>query len=356
MNPAASSVGRNLRAASGNGRAVVSGGVVLALLRALVLARLLLVVGLPVGAEVIREDFATDPALGAWRVHGDAAHFDWNTETGDLVVTWDSRRPNASFYLPLPTVLTRADSFRFRCRLVLDAIATESPESTFQIALGLVRQADAQAADFFRGAGIHPLWGPRNLVEFDYFPASASIAPTLSAIAVASHNTRWATLDLFPFELRPGTPYDLEVRHDAIAARLHLAVGEAGTPLAQGSVALSAGFGDFRLDAFAVTSYSGDHQPAGYGGQVLALGRIDDLEIEFPSPPRVRLEARRVGNDILVALPTVTGWIPILERRRETSDWIPLDEPPAPSEGGWEFRDSASPHAAALYRIRWERP
>ncbi len=108
-----------------------------------------------------REDFSSDPSSRGWRIEGDASHFAWDATRARLAVTWDSRRPNAFFHLPLPTVLTRADSFRFRCGLVLDDIATESPDTTFQIAFGLIRQADAFSPSSFRGAGIHPTWGSR---------------------------------------------------------------------------------------------------------------------------------------------------------------------------------------------------
>ncbi|MBL9126539.1 MAG: hypothetical protein JNL97_02775 [Verrucomicrobiales bacterium] len=305
---------------------------------------------------MLLEPFASDPSARGWRLHGESSHFRWKSDTGELAVTWDSRRPNAAFYMPLPTVLTRADTFSFRCSLVLDAIATETPETTFQIALGFVRQADARGPSFFRGAGIHPAWGPRNLVEFDYFPASQSIAPTVSAVAVATNNTRWATLDLFPYTLEPGTRYGIHVRHDSVASRLRLEVTEAGRVLAEGSVALTAAFGDFRLDAFSITSYSGDHQPAGYGGHVRAEGRLDDIELEFPDPPRVGLVARRSGDAVAVHSAKVPGWTPVLERNSDGSAWESVDATRASEADAWVLTDPSPPRASALYRIRWERP
>lgn len=311
-------------------------------------------------ADHFDEDFTADPATRGWKSHGDPTQFRWNPSEGHLEVTWDSRRPNAFFHHPLPTVLTRADAFRFRARLVLADLATESPATTFQLAVGLQRHADAVSSNFFRGAGINPTWGPRNLVEFDYFPASQSIAPSLSAVAVATQNTRWATLDLFPFELEVGRTYDIELRHEAADATLHLQVHRDGEPLAQGSTVLSAGFGDFRVDTFSVSSYSGDHQPAGYGGHLLAHGTIDDVFVEFPTPPRPVLEIRRSGSSssptLTPTLAAVPGWTPILERQNGSAPWEALPITPELSNDRWTFPELNALGATALYRIRLDRP
>ncbi|MGE3309860.1 MAG: hypothetical protein AB7O66_07815 [Limisphaerales bacterium] len=308
------------------------------------------------GNEVWREDFSTDPASRGWRVRGDANHFRWEADTGRLAVTWDSRGPNAFLYLPLPTILTRADSFRFRCSLVLDDIATETPDTTFQLAFGLIRQTDAFSPSSFRGAGIHPAWGPRNLVEFDYFPASSSIASSFSAVAVATNNTRWATLDLFPYRLETGVRYEIEVAHEAADSRIHLRVKRDGLPFVEGWVVIAPNFGDFRLDAFSWTSYSGEHQPAGYGGQILAHGYVDDLELEFTPAPRAILEPSGPGGPLRISLPSISGWVPVLERRVGDYPWEPVRADPETGSDRWSFSDPDPPPTAAFYRVRLERP
>jgi hypothetical protein len=321
------------------------------------LVRLLtLIAGQSAIADLWREDFMSDPFTRGWRVQGDPSHFSWQQGAGRLAVTWDSRRPNAFFHLPLPTILTRADSFRFRFQLVLDNLATDSPETTFQLAVGLMGRTRAFEASSYRGAGIHPTWGVRNLVEFTYFPASSSIAPTFSAVAVATNNTRWATLDLFPLELETGATYDIEVRHDASASRVSLRALRNGAFCSEGSMTLSPGFGDFRLDTFSVTSYSGDHQPANYGGHLLAHGSVDEIELEFPTPPRPTLALQGAGHAPHISLAEVPGWIPFLERHDGNTVWAKVPVEAETSSGKWTFIDPTPPTNAALYRVRLERP
>lgn len=307
-------------------------------------------------ADVWREDFASDPRTRGWADHGDASHFQWDARSARLAVTWDSSRPNALFHFPLPTILTRAESFGFRFKLVLTDIVTESPETTFQIALGLIRRADAFSPAAFRGSGIHPTWGPRNLLEFDYFPPSASISPTFSAVAVATNNTRWSTLDLFPFELEPGATYDIEVRHNASESQVSLRVLRNGVPFTQGTQLVNRNFGDFRLDAFSVTSYSGDHQPAGYGGQLVAHGFVDDVELEYPSPPRPSLDPPHPGEPPVLRLAAIPGWSPTLERRHGDSPWVTISGNVDTNAGHWSFSDPSPPDDNAFYRVRLDRP
>src|SRR5260370_38388942 len=45
-------------------------------------------------AEVITEDFATDPAQRGWRTFGDASPFAWDATHPDLPVTWDPSHTN----------------------------------------------------------------------------------------------------------------------------------------------------------------------------------------------------------------------------------------------------------------------
>ena len=308
-------------------------------------------------SDLFTEDFSQNPSQrNTWWVAGDASHFHWNAEHQRLDVTWDSTRPNAFYLHPLPTILTRAESFHFRFRLQLSDLQTTPGESTFQIAVGLVRQADSQSPGFFRGAGIHPIWGPRNLIEFDYFPPSEAVTATFSAVAVATNNARWAMVNRFPFELEPSVPHQIEIRHAATESQLELRVLRDGLPLTGGTTHLDARFGDFRVDAFAVISYNGAHQPAGYGGQILAHGSIDDIEIEYPPGPKVVLQPSSPAEPATFAIESVPGWFPVLERRVEGGPWLALPANPISTDHGWRLTDTEPPPLSALYRARLERP
>src|SRR6185503_4477198 len=145
---------------------------------------------LPSRAAAIAETFASAPTQRGWRTFGDASLFHWNATNENLEVTWDSSRTNSLFYRPLGTVLTRSDDFSFGFDLRLNDIAigvNPDKQYTFEIAIGLCRFTNITNASFFRGAGASPTFGPRNLVEFNYFPSFLEFAPTIAQVIVSTN-------------------------------------------------------------------------------------------------------------------------------------------------------------------------
>jgi hypothetical protein len=316
------------------------------------------ILGLPLSqarTAHVREDFTTDPAGDGWRVHGEESLFRWDSTRERLEVTWDSTRTNSFFYQPLGTVLTRNDDFRVSFTLELDEVRTASPETTFQLAVGLISRHDALETGFFRGAGVHPTLGPRNVVEFNYFPASQSIAPTHSLAAVATNNTRWATIHLFPVEFIAGDRIRVEFSMEGTEQELLLSVTRNDTEPILGRTALSAGFGDFRVDTFSITSYSGLHQPEGYAGGILARGWMDDIEIAFPDGPLAALELTVADGETHVDLPIIEGWRPRLQRSLDLRAWEFQAAEPAIHGTRWRFTDADPPAFSASYRVILER-
>jgi hypothetical protein len=308
------------------------------------------------GAAVFQESFDTDPSSRGWSHHGDATLMRWSPETGRLEATWDSTRTNSFFHHPLGTVLARNDDFRFSFTFQLEEIHTSPPEGTFPLAVGLLRRADAFRSDFYRGAGVNPAWGPRNLVEFDYFPPSTTITATPSSAMVSSNNLRWLSVDLHPYELPLKDPLRVEVVFNAGSQTLSLRLSSRGQELTSGTRTLAGSFGDFRVDAISVTSYSGEHQPAGYGAELLARGWIDDLEVEFPAPPTTHLSIAVFPAGTQVSFPLVAGWQPMLERSANLVAWqaTPADLQTDQEHG--RFTDAAPLNAGSFYRVSWERP
>jgi hypothetical protein len=306
-------------------------------------------------AAIFREDFATDPASRGWRARGDTELFTWDADARNLRATWDSTRTNTFFHLPLGTLLARSDDFRLAFTLQITELSTGASGGTFQLAIGLIRRADAFKENFFRGAGVNPSHGPRNIVEFDYFPASATITPTLSVVAVATNNLRWATRNLFPFELVHGEPYRVEVSHRAAEGLLALDVSIRGEIFARGTVTIGSGFGDFRLDAFSITSYSGEHQPAGYAGEIQATGSLDDIELEFPDPPDTRITLSVDSQQRQISIPATAGWQPRLLRSEDVVSWTDIPSEVRADAGKWILIDAAPPAPWAAYRIALDR-
>lgn len=306
--------------------------------------------------DTLMEAFDRDPAMAGWQSRGDASLFAWDPMGKRLAVTWDSARTNSFFHRPLGTILTRRDDFRLSFALVLKELETGSGGGSFQLAIGLLQRESAFQTNFFRGAGVNPAWGPRNLVEFDYFPGGGAITPTFSAVAVGTNNLRWAMVNLFPAELTLGDRFEVTLEFRSRDQRLSLTVARQGEPYVAGSTVVGAGLGDFRADTFSITSYSGDHQPAGYGGQILARGWVDDIEVAFPDPPIPRLDVRLTSQGLDLVTPVVPDWQPRMERSTSPGDWERADLEWVTGDATWTFRDPAPALPLALYRLVLDRP
>lgn len=308
-------------------------------------------------AATLIETFDSNPLDSHWSVHGDAAHFQWDAASSRLDVTWDSGRPNAFLFRPLGTTLSRADDFRFSFTLRLEEV-DPSGDGSFQLAIGLIRRADFEGPGYFRGSGVNPTYGVRNVVEFDYFPESPSIGATLSAVAVNTNNLRWAMVNLFPHALETGETYHIEVAHHAADRALALSAHLRGQVVASGSTRIGSSFGDFRVDAFSITSYSGDHQPAGYGGGLRARGSVDDVRLEFPDPPAEALRVVRDATGLEVTLAKAEGWEPRLQHTPalHADPWMPLAVPPVDAGDHWRFPLAKPGDGPGFLRVIWEKP
>ena len=225
-------------------------------------------------AATITEDFAANPFTRGWRAFGETSLFQWDAGHQQLAVTWDSRRTNSYFLHPLGTVLGRDDDFSLAFDLRLDDLTLgidPAKPDTFQIAIGLLNEREATATNFFRGAGTSATYGPRDLIEFDYF-ADSGFGATWAATMVST-NRRWAFAHTFPLELTPGDWFHIRLSHRAADRTLELSARRNDTPyglppenrLAPLVLAQFPGFTDFRVDAVAVCSYSDARQPEAFG-------------------------------------------------------------------------------------------
>jgi len=251
----------------------------------------------PGRTAVLEEDFATDPLRRGWTLFGDATLFAWDAAGQVLSVTWDSSHSNSFFSWPLGTILSGADDFSFAFDLRLkDILAGSTPgkSNEFEIAVGLVNFASATNANAFRGAGQSAAYGVRNLVEFDYFP-DAGFGDTF-ATTVISTNNRIFPAHNFPLTLSAGDTFRITIAYSAADRTVRTVAARNGAPFGMppdnslGDVRL-AGTPDFRVDAFAVTSYSDAVQlgPPSVHGSVLAHGIVDNVRIVLPGPPLMNL-------------------------------------------------------------------
>ena len=318
----------------------------------------------PCGAAVIQETFATDPAERGWSAFGEASLFRWNSINQNLDVTWDSSRTNSFFHLPLGTIVTKADDFSFSFDVCLSDIRlgnTPGKSNEFQIAIGLLNSAGATHSNTFRGAGQHSTYGVRNLIEFDYFP-DAGFGETF-ATTVVSTNNRIYPAHNFPLRMTAGDTFRITFSYTASNQLLRTTATKNGAAFGMPpnntmtDVSL-AGKNDFRVDSFAVISYSDAIQtgPAAFHGSVLAHGSVDNVQVVVPGPPVSDLLLTSVDSAWQAQFISATNWAYSLERSSDLLLWTTTSTAGTGTGAQLSLQDTSPSAATSFYRIRAERP
>lgn len=302
------------------------------------------------------EEFDSEPATRGWRALGDASSFRWEPD-GWLAVEWDSSRPNGFFARELPGPVTERDDFSFGFDLLLDThavgVAPGKP-GTFQMAVGLVRRADALHPGFRRGVFL----ASRNLVEWAWFGSEPSglISASISPVVVpADGRLPWGYADSF-VEPRMGVRYGFDLAYTALDRTLRVTMTEDGVPgPALRAVVVPQGFTGFEVDALSVNAYSDAGQDPRYAGSLRASARIDRLRWDGPGPVIVglRVEATHVGARVRCG--TRTGWRYALQATDDLHAWADVAGP-VTSDGGEVMLEDAARRASRLYRVEARRP
>ena len=316
------------------------------------IALTLMLAALETGAARIQEDFSTDPLAHGWQIYGQNTLFHWNTTNQNLEVTWDSSQQNSYFHLPLGVTLDKNDDFSFEFNLVLNSIAFGvDPQHpyTFEFALGLLNLQSATSPSLERGSGINATHGPRNIVEFDYFPDSgygATVSPT-----IISSNNQWATVfSLFTMDL--GAVFHVAMSYTASNQTLTTTMTKNGEPFGPiDSVVLDGSFNDFQVDHFALESYN----DTGADGSILATGIIDNIQINVPPPPVQNIAGHFTNGVWEVTFQSRTNWGYTLERTANLQSWTSASSL-APGTGELlQLQDPAPAAQSASYRVRAQR-
>lgn len=299
------------------------------------------------------EDFSAPPAGAGWDSFGDGDLFRWNEIAEALQVTWDSSRPNSYYFRPLGTVLGREDDFSVSFDLTLDRVqAGGRPEKpfTFELAVGFHRHTDATDPGFRRGTGS----ASPNLVEFAWFPDSG-YGPTVWPTVIAS-NGRFnysGSTDFTLLDLPGGRRHTITMTFTAADATLRTFIDSDGTEVGPvRAVRLAATFTDFRVDTFAIRSYSDE----GAGGSLLAEGWIDNIRVSVPPPPVSEIHGEATGDGWAVYCEIRRGWSAQLERSEDLAAWIEVGTPVSGEDAEAVLVDSVPPEGRAFYRIRADKP
>lgn len=307
-------------------------------------------------AASFEENFSSDPSTRGWKAFGDASLFRWNATNQNLQVSWDSSRPNSYFYRPLGTILNRRDDFSLAFDLRLDDVAAgvdPGQPSTFPLAIGFQNQADASRTNFFRGTGADS----PNLVEFTFFPDTGFGATVWPSIwSTNSSLTYRSSSDFTILDLPVGVVLRITMKYTAGDATLVTTITTNGVPVAPiNSVTLSSSFTDFRVDAFAVKSYSSQVRDSRFGSSLLAHGFVDNLTLVVPPSPIQNLRGAFNKDRWEVTFASRTNWSYFLEGTQDFQLWSAVSLPADGTGGEITVRDTTTPSNIRFYRIRARR-
>lgn len=302
------------------------------------------------------ETFESEPLR--WQLHNEpASAFAWSPQNQNLEVTWDSRQPNTFFMRPLPFALRRTDAFSIELTLTLNAVQLgidPTKPNTFPLAFGFINVAEALRENYYRGSGVNAQTGARSVVEFAYFP-DAGLDATVGPI-IASTNNRIAFAHTHPMELLAGETYRVRMSFDPATQQLQTTILRNGESIgAIRSVTFPASYGDFRVDAFSIHSYSGEGQsPPDYAGSLLASGIIDDVIITFPDPPRIEMTGAKTDSGFVATTIALSGWRYELQRTGDFEQWTTVA---AANGTGAEIElvDTTPPTTHSSYRLAASR-
>lgn len=308
-------------------------------------------------AGVLQEDFSTNPAARGWNIYGNTNLFQWNAAQGALSVTWDSSTSNSYFYHSVGPVLDRYDDFSLEFDLRLLDITTTTKPGPMQIAVGFIGFADATRPDYWRGSGVDALHGPRNVAEFEYFPAGyypgwGPVDPSISPTIISSNNL--FALQFGMLELTNGSLFHVLFGYTGSNATVRTTLtcnGAAFGPVPD--LVLGTNFTDFRVDTISISSYSdtGDVYDS-----ILAHGIVDNLVVTLPEPPVTQVTGAETNGIWQVQFLSRSNWVYALERTADAKLWTSLPAT-APGNGSILVLQDPTPLAgAAWYRVRAQKP
>lgn len=308
-------------------------------------------------AATFTDDFSQAPTSRGWGSYGDTNLFKWDSTNQNLRVTWNSAQTNSFFHRSLDTVLAADENFSLSFDITLEDFVigtTPGKPGTFEIAVGLLNLEQATQTNFFRGAGVSANYGPRNLVEFNFFPAWDFFLPTIGQVIVSTNNA-WLYNDDNLMDLAPNETYHVQMSYLAATRTLTTVVSnnaaQYGDPQ---TITVPANF-DFRVNTLAVSSYSDAIQPPP-PGSILAHGVLDNFRFTVPEPPVQDLVGAFVGANWQLQFISRTNWMYRWERTTNFINWQAAANATPGTGSNLVLVDNAPWPDGAFYRVRANRP
>lgn len=302
-------------------------------------------------AGVVVEEFDSDPASRGWSTVGASNWVQWDSVAKDLRVHWDSSRSNSFFVLPLGTTLRTSDAFAVEFDLRMESVGPRVPErpSILQVAIGFVRRDLLPDGNPGRLSG-----SARNLVEWDWFPASeipgfGTSPDAISPAVFGDTGNRAFSFDNF-YNPGDGALWRVRMSFDPVKRRLETTLRRDGVDVGPvNPVVLSSAFQSFEVDSLAIINWS--EAPTRLDS-LDAVGRLDHLRIELPDPP---MSAVAMTTHGVISFTGASGWKFTLLASSNLSEWTELSSAPG-TDGRMELvdvRKAAFP--VQFYRVRADR-
>lgn len=306
-------------------------------------------------AATFTEDFSSNPAGNGWQIFGNTNLFYWDNTNQNLRVTWDSSQTNSYFHRPLGTILARDDDFQLSFDLTFEDYAggvKPGKPYAFPAAIGFLNLDNAMHTNFSRGAGINATYGPRNLVEFTFFPAFDVFLPTIAQIVISTNNT-WLYNHENLREMTPGETFRVRMSYSAAMQTLTTTVSNNAAQYGETqAILVTANNFDFRVATLSISSYSDVRSQ----DSILAHGIVDNVLVVTPPPPVVNLSGEFLGASWQMQFISRSNWIYVLERTTNLTTWIAVSAT-APGNGfTLMLADTNPPLSHAHYRVRANRP
>lgn len=306
------------------------------------------------GAGTFTEDFSSDPAANGWRVFGDPNLFRWDSTNRNLRVTWDSSQTNSYFYRLLGDILTRDDDFQLGFDLTFSDYAsgvTPGKSNSAPAAIGWLNLDQATQTNFLRGTGINSTYGPKNLVEFEFFPAFSSFLPTIAQVVVSTNN-QWLYNHDNLQELTPGETFRVQMTYAAATHTLTTVVSKRAGQYGPTQTISVPPNRDFRVATIAICSYSDQNSR----DSILAHGVVDNVTVTGPPSPVRNLSAAFSNGVWQTQFRSRSNWLYTLQRTADFVAWTNVANVTATTETNLILWDPNPPPGEAAYRVRAQRP
>lgn len=313
---------------------------------------------MPAPAVTFSETFASEPAQNGWKIFGNTNQFVWDSTNQNLRVFWDSAKSNSYFHRSLGTILAREDDFALSFDLTFESYAggvyTNRP-GAMQAAIGFLNLTDATQTNFSRGSGANSTVGPRNLVEFDFFPAFEGFSSTIAQTVIGTNSQPfgdWGYNHDNLLEMDPGKTFHIAMNYQANTRTLTTVVTTNGIQYGTTQNITMAAHVDFRLTSLAISCYN--HQNS--LDSLLATGRVDNISMTTPPSPIQNLTGQFAGSNWQAQFTSRTNWLYTLERTTNYNSWSNASATTPGNGTTLILQDLTPPALNAAYRVRAQRP